>query len=207
MTDKKKLSTSEFLDHVIKAKTSNRISIDELKISLHERGFGILLIIFALPMSIPIPYVPGITTFFACPLVFLSLQMMLGFEFPWLPKWLSKQSIKRSTLRVILTKSSPILKKVEKLLKPRLLSFSSVSATKIIGFLSFLSALSIALPFPFTNFIPALSIVIMSLGLLSKDGITIAFGTILTIIGLVFTVAVLSFGVQLVIKIINSILN
>ena len=47
MTDKKKLSTSEFLDHVIKAKTSNRISIDELKISLHERGFGILLIIFA----------------------------------------------------------------------------------------------------------------------------------------------------------------
>ena len=205
--DNKKLSTSEFLDHVVKAKTSNRISIDELKISMHERGFGILLIIFALPMSIPIPYVPGITTFFAFPLLFLSTQMLIGFEFPWLPKWLSNRSIKRSTLRTIITKSSPLLKKVEKLLKPRLLPLSSHTGTRIIGLLSIFFAISIALPLPFTNFVPALAIVIMALGLLSRDGITILIGMISGIIGIIFTIAVLSLGMKLVINIIESFLN
>ena len=202
-----KLSTSEFLDSVIRAKNSNRISIDELRIAMHERGFGILLMFFALPMSIPIPYIPGMTTFFALPLLFLSAQMIVGTEFPWLPKWLSSRSIKRSTLALIITKSSPPLKRVERLLKPRLLTMSSHRGAQIIGLFTIIFATSIALPLPFTNFIPALAIVIMALGLLSRDGIIILLGIAIGIAGTIFTIAVLVLGKKIVIAIIKSFIS
>jgi len=202
--DNKRLSTSDFLHNVIRAKRSNRISIDELRISLHERGFGILLMIFALPVSVPIPYIPGVTTFFAVPLLFLSVQMLFGKEFPWLPKWIAKRSIKRSTLGFIIMKSSPLLKKIERLLKPRILIFSSHHGTQVIGFFSVIFAVSIALPLPFTNFIPALAIVIMSLGLLSRDGVMIFLGILMGIVGVIFTFAVLILGKKIVIGIIRS---
>lgn len=203
----KKLSTSDFLHNVIRAKRSNRISVDELRISLHERGFGILLMIFSLPVSVPVPYIPGVTTFFALPLLFLSVQMLFGKEFPWLPKWLAKRSIKRSTLAFIITKSSPLLKRVERLLKPRILILSSNRGTQIIGFFSFIFAVSIAIPLPFTNFIPAFGIVIMSLGLLSRDGVTIFLGMVVGIVGAVFTASVMILGKKIVMGIIQSFIN
>jgi hypothetical protein len=196
--------TSDLLHNVVRANNSDKISIDELRISLHERGFGVLLILFALPVSIPIPYIPGVTTFFAVPLLFLSCQMLLGFEFPWLPKWLAKKSIKRTTLIMIIVKSAPLLKRVEKVLRPRLLFLSQPEGERIIGFFAFCFAISIALPLPFTNFIPALGIVIMSLGLLSRDGITIFCGILLGSAGVAFTVSVLVFGKKLALKIIHS---
>lgn len=205
--DNNKLSTSDFLHKVVRSRRSNRISIDELRVSLHERGFGILLIIFALPVSIPIPYIPGVTTFFALPLLFLSVQMLFGKEFPWLPKWIAKRSIKRSSLAFMIMKSSPLLKKIERLLKPRIPIFSSHYGSRTIGFFSVLFAISIALPLPFTNFIPALSIVIMALGLLSQDGITICLGILMGIVGIIFTAAVLILGKKIVIGVIKSFMN
>ncbi len=206
MDNKNTLPTSEFLSRVVKANRSDRITIDELKISLHERGFGILLMIFALPVSVPIPYIPGITTFFALPLLLISLQMVLGFEFPWLPRWLSKISIKRRTVRFIILKSSPFLKRVEKLLRPRWYFLSSSEGARIIGFLAFVFTICIALPLPFTNFVPAIGIVVMALGLLSRDGITACIGMLIGITGVLFTLAVVVLGKKIVMGIINSFL-
>ncbi len=204
MEHNKRSSTSEFLKSVVKASKSDRVTIDELKTSMHERGFGILLIGFSLPLAVPLPYIPGITTIFAIPLFFLSVQMLLGFNSPWLPKWLTRLSIKRSTLSFIVISSSPLLKKIERLLKPRLLFFASDKGTKIIGFFCIIFAVSIALPLPFTNFVPALGILTLSLGMLSRDGVTILMGILLGIAGVIFTVAVILLGKKIVMGIINS---
>jgi len=206
MESKNSAPTSEFLSSVIKASRSDRVTIDELKVSMHERGFGILLMIFALPVSVPVPYIPGVTTVFALPLLFLAVQMLLGFEFPWLPKWLTKISIKRSTLRFIIMKSSPFLKKIERLLRPRLLFFTNSSGAQVIGFFATVFAVSIALPLPFTNFVPAIGIVAMSLGLLSRDGVTVIIGALIGTAGVFFTLAVLVLGKKIVMGIINSLI-
>jgi hypothetical protein len=204
MDTKKSVPTSDFLHNVIRSKRTNRITIDELKISLHERGFGILLIFFALPVSIPAPYIPGTTTVFAIPLIFLSFQMMLGFDSPWLPKWILKKSIKRSHLGFFVIKSSPILRKIEKLLKPRILFMSSHQGAKAIGLISLISAISIALPLPFTNFVPAIGVLVMSLGLLSRDGLIILIGILISLLGLAFSASVFIFGAKLVTAFMNS---
>ncbi|MGL9779889.1 MAG: exopolysaccharide biosynthesis protein, partial [Wolbachia sp.] len=38
---------------------SDKVTLFDIKTALHERGFGILIIIFSLPLSVPIPVPPG----------------------------------------------------------------------------------------------------------------------------------------------------
>lgn len=198
---KPKIAASEVLEGVVTNHTADTISFFELKAALHERGFGLLMVIFILPLAIPIPFIPGMTTLLVIPVWIFSIQMVLGRDSPWLPVWLGNKSIKRTTLALVVEKAAPKLKKVERLLRPRLYFASSSTGEKIIGIFTFLLCVSIAIPLPFTNLIPAWGILIMALGLLSKDGVVILLGMVMGSIGLLITVAVLLLGTKAVLKI------
>lgn len=201
----KKEHASDLLEGVVKEHKADSITLDELKEALHERGFGVLIMIFALPLCLPIPVPPGYTTIFSIPILFFAVQMIFGRDSPWLPNWLSKKQIKRSTLAAIVEKGAPWLRKIEKLLHPRLFIVSSSSAgEKLFGFFVFIFALSIALPLPFTNWPPAVGIVVMSLGLLSRDGIYIIIGTLIGIMGVALTVLILIMGQKAVVALIDA---
>ncbi len=184
--------TSEYLAFVVAEHKNKTMTVGELKHALHERGFGILMAIAALPLCLPVPVPPGYTTFFAIPLFIFSIQMILGMHAPWLPKWLEKKEIKRISLEKLIEKANPWLKKIEIHLRPRMTNISVKTWEKIIGTFSFVFAMSIALPIPMTNFPPGWGILIMSLGLLSKDGLTIIIGITVGIIGVCITMVVLA---------------
>ncbi len=187
----KERSTSELLETVVVVFRSETITIGEIKNSLHERGFGILLAIASLPLCLPVPVPPGYTTFFSIPLFIFSLQMIVGMQSPWLPRWVANKEIKRDNLEKLITKANPWLKKIEKRMQPRLTYISVHTWERIIGIFSFVFALSISLPIPLTNFPPGWGILIMSLGLLSKDGITVLIGMIVGTIGVGITMIIL----------------
>ncbi|SEN28079.1 exopolysaccharide biosynthesis protein [Nitrosomonas marina] len=187
----KERSTSELLETVVVVYRSDTVSIGEIKNSLHERGFGILLAIAALPLCLPVPVPPGYTTFFSIPLFIFSVQMIIGMQSPWLPLWITTKKIKRESLEKLIVKANPWLKKIEKRLQPRLTYISVHTWERIIGIFTFVFALSISLPIPLTNFPPGWGILIMSLGLLSKDGITILIGMIIGTIGVGITMIIL----------------
>lgn len=184
-------STSELLENVVVVYRSDTITVGEIKNSLHERGFGVLLAIAALPLCLPIPVPPGYTTLFSIPLFIFSIQMIIGMQAPWLPAWIEKKEIKRTSLEKMVIKANPWLKKIEKRLQPRLTYISVHTWERIIGIFAFVFALSISLPIPLTNFPPGWGILIMSLGLLSKDGITILIGMIVGTIGVGITMIIL----------------
>ncbi len=127
-------STSDLLEDVVERNQNDTISVDELKTSLNERGFGVLMAICALPLCIPFPAPPGYTTIFSVPLFILAVQMIVGKDYPWLPKWILKKQIKRSKLAYIVEKAFPMLRKIEKLLKPRMINGNIESWEKLIGF-------------------------------------------------------------------------
>ncbi|ALQ50697.1 exopolysaccharide biosynthesis protein [Nitrosomonas ureae] len=185
-------STSELLENVVVVYRSDTLTVGEIKNTLHERGFGVLLAIAALPLCLPVPVPPGYTTFFSIPLFIFSVQMMLGMQAPWLPVWIEKKEIKRSSMEKLIAKANPWLKKIEQRLQPRLTYISVHTWERIIGVFTFVFALSIALPIPLTNFPPGWGILIMSLGLLSKDGITILIGMIVGTIGVGITMIILT---------------
>lgn len=190
MTTKER-PTSEFLAIVVVENKKEVMTVGEIKNALHERGFGILMAIAAMPICLPVPVPPGYTTFFSIPLFIFSVQMILGMRAPWLPAWLEKKAVKRENLEKIITKATPWLKKIETHMQPRMTYISVHTWERIIGIFSFVFTVSIALPIPLTNFPPGWGILMMSLGLLSRDGITILIGMIIGTIGIGITMIIL----------------
>lgn len=192
MRIKKKYRTaSQTLEDVIGSSNKDTISFGEIKKGLHERGFGLLMILFALIMVV-LP--PGLTAIPAIPIFVFAVQMVMAADSPWLPKWLSKKKIQRKKLSVMVEKSSPYLKKIEKFLKPRLTFASSRIGERIVGLFAMIFSISILIPLPLTNFIPAIGVILMSLGLISKDGVLVIIGMIAGSIGVSFTLSILFFG-------------
>jgi len=204
MTQREPRAASEVLKDVVSDSKSDFISFYDIKASLHERGFGLLMLIFAIPVSIPAPVPPGTTMLPGLPLLFFSLQMLVNRDSPWLPKWIGTKKIKRSTLAFLIEKTAKFLQKVEKLMRPRFSFAQSRKGEKLVGFFGVLFSLSIISPIPFAHFIPGLGIVFMSLGLLSRDGIAIILGIIIGNIGLLITVLVVLFGAQEVLKLTST---
>jgi hypothetical protein len=190
--ENKERNTSELLQLIVVQNTNETISVDQIKNSLHERGFGVLLAIAALPLCLPIPVPPGYTTFFSIPLFIFSVQMMWGMKAPWIPKWLAEKQIQKANLEKLVEKATPWLRKIESYLHPRLTYISVHAWERIIGIFAFIFSVSIALPIPLTNFPPGWGILIMSLGLLSKDGLTIIIGMIVGTIGVGITLVILA---------------
>ncbi|WP_333023618.1 exopolysaccharide biosynthesis protein [Wolbachia endosymbiont of Pentidionis agamae] len=191
---------SSLLEEVANIKSSDRVTLFEIKAALHERGFGILIIIFSLPLSVPLPVPPGYTTILSIPLLLFSLQILLGFDSPWMPRWLEQKSFQRSTLALIIEKTSPILKKVEKFMRPRMVFIFCRLGEKILAFIMLLSAFSIAIPLPLTNFIPAIGITFIALSIMSRDGVFSMLGILISLFGLFITAVILIVGPKLVLE-------
>lgn len=187
----KERPTSDFLAVVVIENKKEVMTVGEIKNALHERGFGILMAIAAIPICLPVPVPPGYTTFFSIPLFIFSTQMILGMRAPWLPMWLEKKIIKRENLEKLVTKATPWLKKIEERMQPRMTYISVRTWERIIGIFAFVFTVSIALPIPLTNFPPGWGILVMSLGLLSRDGLTILIGMIIGTIGIGITMIIL----------------
>lgn len=190
--ENKERTTSELLRLVVIQNTSEKMSVGEIKNSLRERGFGILLAIAALPICLPFPVPPGYTTFFSIPLFIFSAQMMCGMKSPWLPGWISKNEISKKSLEKFVEKTTAWLRKIESYLHPRLTYISVRAWERIIGIFAFIFTISIVLPIPLINVPPGWGILIMSLGLLNKDGLTIIVGMVVGTIGIGITLIVLA---------------
>ena len=155
--------------------TSRDTTIGMLADSLGERAFGALLFIFAVPNAIPMP--PGTSAILGLPLVILTWQVMVGRQTLWLPDVVRKRRISKEMLERFVSKVTPIMAKLERILKPRL-GFIVVPhiAERLIGLVAFPLALILFLPIPFGNIPPAAAIACLALGLAERDGLAVIVG-------------------------------
>ena len=198
-------AASEILQEVTRNSNSDVMTLFEVKTALHERGFALLMLLFALPLSIPVPVPPGLTTVLSLPLFIFSIQLILGMDSPWLPRWVGRKSIKRKTLARVIEKTAPILRKIENFTKRRFPIFNNVIGEKFFSIISFICSISIAIPLPLTNFIPAQGIALMSLSILNQDGVLGIAGIMWSLVGLVISAIVIIAGPAVIMEIISAI--
>lgn len=187
---------SDVIEGVVTSNHHDDISLLELKMALHERGFGILMFFFILPLAIPVPYPPGLTTLLGVPPFVFSVQMLFGANVPWLPSWIAHKTLKRKTVALIIEKTSPYLKVIETFLRPRLDFLCSSWGERLIGLVSLLCTIYIIIPFPLTNFIPSVGIFFMALGLMSRDGLIVFLGMVIGIAGISIATFALFYGTK-----------
>lgn len=153
-----------------------RISLDDLLIGVGHRAFGLLLLLLAIPNSIPLPSPPGLSTVFGLPMAIFAVQLILGHKTPWLPAFLRRKTLPRDDILSLLDRASPYLAKVERRLKSRHHRFVGVTAERVAGVVILVMAIILSMPIIFGNFLPAFAVLLMALAILARDGLMMLAG-------------------------------
>lgn len=177
MSDETPRSISQVLIDLQEQLPLEKVCTFDILEALHERGFGFLLFVFSLPAALPIPGL-GINTIIALPLFFLTTQQMMGRQSIWIPEKIKYKSISRSFFEKAVTKSLPFIKKIEFFLKPRLGFMTQGIFSNLIGLAGLIMALSVTIPLPMTNTVPAFGIALMALGVIMRDGLAVIVGAV-----------------------------
>lgn len=186
-------SISEQLAALSQNAEGDSVTLGWILDQLHERAFGLFLLILALPCCIPFLY--GVPQVVALPLVFVSGQIVLGRRVPWLPTKLRDRPIQSSSLADLSRRADPILKRIESVSLPRLAILTRPPLDRIVGLALLLFSASILTPLPATNTVPGIAVLLVSMGLLQRDGVLIAVGSLL---GTIWIAALLFAGATLV---------
>jgi hypothetical protein len=160
-----------------------RVSLGEMVDAFDSRAYGPLIVLFAAPNVLPVA-LPGISAVLGAPLLLLTAQLMLGLHRPWLPGVLRRRSLKRSSFESLVGRIVPRLVRLEAMVRPRLLPLTGAWGQRLIGAVGVLLAATIFLPVPFGNAIPGVALVLMALGLLSRDGLAVVVGGLVGLAGL-----------------------
>ena len=169
-----------------------RVSVGDIVGALRDRSFAPLMVIFAAPNVFL--FIPGSSVFTAVPLIFLAVQLILSRPDVWLPRFVADRAIERSAFDRIVSVSVPYVQRVERLARPRWWPSSYLLAERLIGIATLILAIFLFLPIPFANSLPALSIILLALGLSERDGYWFAAGLILTLVSTVVVAAIVLLG-------------
>ena len=170
------LKTSELLRETLNNLTSARISIGELLTQFQRRSYGGVFLILAL-----LAILPGISVPAGIALLVPALQLMRGYGAPVFPKLVSEKSVSVEGLKKWGLSVANWIEKLEHLVKPRWPQLTSPGARRVIGLTIFLLAIVVAIPFPFSNFPPAVATICFALALLERDGLMVLVGGLISV--------------------------
>jgi hypothetical protein len=154
------------------------VTVGEIVHRFGRRAFGALLFFFSAPNWLPLP--PGSSTFLALPLVLLTPQVAFGVQGPWLPRFIDDREMKRAALARSIRKIVPMLQRVEKVSRPRLLWMFGPIGDRAIGLTCFLLSLVLLLPIPLGNMAPGAAIAAFGLAMVQRDGVLALIGYVIT---------------------------
>lgn len=169
---------SEVLSDLAKTLPREKVCTFDVLEALHERGFGFLLFLFALPAALPLPGL-GINVIIALPLVFLTAQQALGRSSIWIPEAMKYKSISRARFESMLEAALPFIHKLEIFVRPRFGFITQGVFGNVIGVFGLVMALSVCVPLPLTNTVPAFGIALMAIGVVMRDGLAVIAGAVI----------------------------
>tara|TARA_R110001592_G_scaffold52511_7_gene160672 strand:+ start:12655 stop:13281 length:627 start_codon:yes stop_codon:yes gene_type:complete len=185
--------TSFLLSKITSGNASKTIHLGFLIEQFKGRSFGGLLLILSILALLPIvSFIAGII------ILLVGLQMLLGVTIPILPKFIMQQKVDKRSFEAFVDKVIPWLVRTEKYIRPRWLFFAHTIGQRLLGCLIFLLALVSLMPLPFSNMPPSIALILISLGILERDGVLIT-------IGICISSVAISIGYFILLFVINSI--
>ncbi|MEA5514593.1 exopolysaccharide biosynthesis protein [Nodularia sp. UHCC 0506] len=170
---------------------TEHITLAEILLLAKERVFGFLLVILSLPSALPVP-APGYSMPFGALIFVLAIQLIFGAKIPWLPRKMLNHPIKLETVQKFLKAGNPWLQKIEAIARPRLSYICTTLPGKVtIGIAIALMGISMIIPIPGTNTLPAIGVFVTSFGLLEDDGVISLGGVVICLIGAVSSISIL----------------
>ena len=179
-------TASQVLHRFTLGRPDDTVSFGQMLDALGERGFGLLLMLFAIPNLLPFPGVPGVSFVTGMAILFISVQLILAKDEPAFPDWVSRKSFSRAQLSKFIVKTNPLLRWLEKPIKPRLEPIVVGLGERLIGVVGVLHALTLALPIPMGNLPQAVALILLALALIELDGLMAILGYIASIAAVIW---------------------
>ena len=168
MHESREPGTRAILDSFAEGDPNELLTLETLLGGLGRRAFGMLAFICVLPAFIPIPIGGAIS---GPLLIMIGLQLCIGLREPWLPEFLAKRGVHRHALAKFDKRLSPVLKWVERVVRPRLAwMLDSRIAGFVTGLLLVVLGFLLSLPIPLTNYLFGGALLAFALALLERDG-------------------------------------
>ena len=178
-------SKDKLPNHLVKVTLGNLLDL------AGERIFGFLFVILSFPSALPIP-APGYSIPFGIAMLLLSGQLLIGRDEPWLPNSWRNYGFEVSQVRQVLKVGLPWLRRIEAISRPRLTHVcTSLLGRTVIGLAIALMSISMMIPIPGTNTLPAMGIFVTGFGLLDDDGAISLAGLGLCVCGFILSSSIL----------------
>lgn len=181
------ISLRESVLHLLQLSKPNGLTVQNMIEAFGSRSHALLILFFSLPFIQPMPMF-GLSTPLGLGMALLGLFMAMN-KAPWLPKKFANKMIPYPLIESCCTTLAKILKKTEKVIKPRFDRWvTSRSAKFLDGCLiaMFGVLLALPLPIPFSNSVPAYFLIVNAIGWLERDGAVLIFSYLIAAFGVVF---------------------
>ncbi|WP_126974568.1 exopolysaccharide biosynthesis protein [Frigidibacter oleivorans] len=154
------------------------ITLRGLIAQIGEQGLLLLCGIASLPFLIPVS-IPGVSTVFGLAIVLAAVAITLN-RMPWLPRRVLDREMPADKLRGALERGARLAGRVEGWVKPRLGGLTDGPVMpRVNGLMLMLAGILLMAPLgfvPFSNTLPGVAVLLLSLGMMQRDGLTVLAG-------------------------------
>lgn len=173
---------SEDFEDLLRHAEGKAITLGQLEQKLQGRGFALFILLLSVPFCFPVA-IPGLSIPFGVVILLLGLRIAMGRK-PELPGFILRREIKYPTLEGIVRFGLKLCRQLEKVAKPRMHFLrNSRMAVNLIGIGMASGGLQLLLPLPsivpLSNTLPAISVVLLTAGLIERDGVFVLSGYVL----------------------------
>jgi hypothetical protein len=175
-----------------------RVSVGEVVDSLGDTGLGIVLLLMMLPVFITIPGLP-VGVVFGCLVAVLGVQIMRGADRLRLPPRVRARTLSAAQVQRVALVAQPWVARAERWLRPgRLPGLTSPEMCRLLGLVLVIQGVALTVPLPFGNHPPALAVTAIGLGLMERDGMAIALGLVLSVLGVLWNLLLIFASAELI---------
>jgi hypothetical protein len=155
---------------------------------LRDRAFALLVVLLGLPNCLPMP--PPIPLLCGLLLALVALQIIAGYQAPWLPQSLLRRSVAKTDVERAVKRAVPIFQRLERFSRPRMTLFDTALAMRLMGVLLFLLSMGLLFAPPLVGQIPlGIAVCLVGLGLVERDGIVVLGGLAIGSFGLTLSLS------------------
>jgi hypothetical protein len=164
----------------------HRVTLGAMADSIEMRDFGLLLVVPALIVLLPVSIIPGISSLCAAITLFAGFHILFGREVLWLPERARNISFNGSRVTRALGKMGPVAKKMDRLSRPRFSFMTTGFAAKLVSaIVIILAGATIFLGFiPFIDMAFMLPVVFFGLGSYTQDGLITGIGWLVLVLSI-----------------------
>jgi hypothetical protein len=162
----RKTPSSRVLEDLLRQAPSDHFTLGWLLSSLHQRSFGVVMLLLGVLATAPIgSTVPGIM------LAAVAVQMITGRQQPVFPLFITAQTLPPQYLFSLGGRAIPMLRYLEKAVHPRWPT-AFEAARRFVGVVVLLlTAVLLLTPVPLSNIAPAVLVVLICLAYIEEDGL------------------------------------